>query len=195
MSRNQEYGYTDKAWMRLFIDVVGVEDDKNWETFEYMLNRENPTADKAVLERSTGGWNWDKVAEVAYTVDGDTMVVTIPRAALGIGEGDFTVNFKWCDNMQKDGDIMEFYVSGDVAPGARFKYSFTSLSASVEDPETSAPAETETVREPDPAVTDTDAETQPSGDKGCKSSIGATCAATMMAAAAAVVLCKKKEEE
>ncbi len=187
--------YTDPAWMRLFIDVVGAEDDKHWETFEYMLNRENPTADKAVLEKSTGGWNWEKVAEVVYTVDGDTMVVTIPRAALGISEGDFTVNFKWSDNMQKDGDIMEFYVSGDVAPGARFKYSFTSLSASVEDPETSAPAETETVREPEAVVTETDAETQPSKDKGCRSAVGATCVGTMMAAAAAVALRKKKEEE
>ncbi len=187
--------YTDKAWMRLFIDVVGVEDDKNWETFEYMLNRESPTADKATLERSTGGWNWEKAAEVAYTVEGNRMVVTIPRAALGIGEGDFTVNFKWCDNMQKDGDIMEFYVSGDVAPGERFKYSFTSLSASVEDPETSASVETETVQEPGSVVTETDAETQPSNDKGCSSSIGMTCVGTMMAAAAAVALRKKKDDE
>jgi len=165
-----------------------------------------------VLERSTGGWNWEKVAEVVYTVDGDTMVVTIPRAALGISEGDFTVNFKWSDNMQKDGDIMEFYVSGDVAPGARFKYSFTSLSASVEDPETSAPSETETVREPESVVIGTDdetetvrepgsfvaetgIETQPSEDKGCRSAVGATCVGTMVAAAAAVALRKKKEEE
>ncbi len=69
-------------------------------------------------------------------MDGDTMVVTIPRAARGIGEGDFTVNFKWSDNMQKDGDIMEFYVSGDAAPGERFKYSFTTLVAQAPDTET-----------------------------------------------------------
>ena len=97
--------------------------------------------------------------------------------------------------MQKDGDIMEFYVSGDVAPGARFKYSFTSLRAPVEEPETSAPAETETVREPEAVVTETDAETQPSEDKGCRSAVGATCVGTMVAAAVAVALRKKKEEE
>ena len=130
-----------------------------------------------------------------YTVSGDTMVVTIPRVALGIGEDDFTVNFKWSDNMQKDGDIMEFYVSGDVAPGARFKYSFTSLSASVEDPETSAPSETETVREPGSFVAETGMETHPSEDEGCRSAVGATCVSLMMAAAAAVALRKKKEEE
>ena len=29
------------------------------------------------------------------------MLVTIPRAALGIGEGDFIMNFKWSDNILK----------------------------------------------------------------------------------------------
>ena len=189
--------YTDKAWMRLFIDVVGVEDDKNWETFEYMLNRESPTADKATLERSTGGWNWEKAAEVDYTVSGDTMVVTIPRASLGIGEGDFTVNFKWCDNMQKDGDIMEFYVSGDVAPGERFKYSFTTLGAQASDIETE-PAESDTTSTPDtetPTEAPTDS-TEPPKKKGCKSSVavgGLVVVAAM--GASALTLRKKKESE
>ena len=189
--------YTDKAWMRLFIDVVGVENDQNWETFEYMLNRETPTADKAVLERSTGGWNWEKAAEVAYTVSGDTMVVTVPRSALGIGEGDFTVNFKWSDNMQKDGDIMEFYVSGDVAPGERFKYSFTTLGAQAPDIETE-PVESDTTATPDtetPTEAPTDP-TEPPKKKGCKSSLavgGLVVVAAM--GASALTLRKKKESE
>lgn len=185
--------YTDKAWMRLFIDVVGVEDDKNWETFEYVLNRQSPTADKATLERSTGGWNWEKAAEVAYTVSGDTMVVTIPRAALGIGEGDFTVNFKWSDNMQKDGDIMEFYVSGDVAPGARFKYSFTALSASAE--ETTTEAETHVTTAAPMDTTETEAQTEAGKQGGCKSSLSAVCVGVAVTAGAALTLRKKKEEE
>ncbi|MBP3570613.1 MAG: carbohydrate-binding protein [Clostridia bacterium] len=189
--------YTDKAWMRLFIDVVGVEDDKSWETFEYMLNRESPTADKATLERSTGGWNWEKAAEVDYTVSGDTMVVTIPRASLGIGEGDFTVNFKWSDNMQKDGDIMEFYVSGDVAPGERFKYSFTTLGAQAPGIETE-PVESDTTATPDmetPTEAPTDP-TEPPKKKGCKSSVavgGLVVVAAM--GASALTLRKKKESE
>ena len=187
--------YTDKAWMRLFIDVVGVENDQNWETFEYMLNRESPTADKATLERSTGGWNWEKTAEVAYTVDGDTMVMTIPRAALGIGEGDFTVNFKWSDNMQKDGDIMEFYVSGDVAPGARFKYSFTTLGAQTPDTETDTVEPATQAPDTQEPPTEAPSETAPAGKKGCKSSVayGGLVVATM--ASAALTLRKKKESE
>ncbi len=149
--------HTDKAWMRLLIDVVGVENDQNWETFEYILNRESPTADQATLERSTGGWNWEIAGTVDYKVDGDTMVVTIPRAALGIGEGVFTVNFKWSDNMQVDGDIMDFYTNGDVAPGARYKYSFTSLDAEENESEAETSVESDTTPVPEtPASTEPD---------------------------------------
>jgi len=38
----------------------------------------------------------------------------------------FVINFKWSDNMQNEGDIMDFYVNGDVAPGGRFKYQYAS---------------------------------------------------------------------
>ena len=190
--------HTDSAWMRLFIDVAGVEDDKSWETFEYMLNRTTPTTDKATLERSMGGWNWKKAAEVSYKVDGDTMVVTIPRAALGIGEGDFTVNFKWSDNMQTDGDIMDFYVNGDVAPGARFKYSFTTVGAKAEGTETE-PADTAPETHPVTDAPDAPATEAPETDsplkKGCKSSVTAAAALALTVAGAALVLRRRREDD
>lgn len=190
--------YTDPAWMRLFIDVVGVEDDKNWETFEYMLNRTTPTADKATLEKSTGGWNWEKVTEVSYKVEGDTMVVTVPRAALGIGEGDFTVNFKWSDNMQTDGDIMDFYTNGDVAPGARYKYSFTTPGAKAPDTETepvdSAPVTDPTTDAPDTPAADT-SETEAPPKKGCRSAVPAAVLPVALAVVAAAAKKGKKKEE
>ena len=33
--------------------------------------------------------------------------------------------FKWSDNMQDEGNIMDFYVNGDAAPGGRFNYVYT----------------------------------------------------------------------
>ena len=186
--------HTDKAWMRLFIDVEGV-DGENWETFEYMLNRQSPTADKATLEKSKGGWSWEKVAEVAYTVDGDTMVVIIPRSALGIGAGDFTVNFKWSDNMQTDGDIMDFYTNGDVAPGARFKYQFTTVGA--KSPEEDTTAEETTAASTNPPTettteTTTAPETEKTPSKGCRS--GITSALIPLTLAAGVALSRKKRK-
>lgn len=111
----------DPGWMYLLINS-----DRNhttgWEGYDYIVNRTSPGA-KAVLERSTGGWNWEKAAELDYTVNCNTLVVEIPRSALGV-TGDIGLEFKWVDNMQKEGDIMDFYVSGDAAPLGRFNYLF-----------------------------------------------------------------------
>jgi hypothetical protein len=126
------------------------------------------------------------------------MVVTIPRAALGITSEDFTVNFKWSDNMQKDGDIMEFYVSGDVAPGARFKYSFTTLSAPAEEETTTAEAVTDATTSTPTDATDTtgtESQTEEGKKGGCKSALGAACAGAVVAAGAALIICKKKEDD
>ena len=49
------------------------------------------------------------------------MNVIIPAAALGMTDS-IHFNFKLSDNMQTDGDILDFYKSGDVAPGGRFTF-------------------------------------------------------------------------
>lgn len=115
--------YTDKAWMRLFIDTG--DSDKSWEGFEYVVNRVSPTSAQVTLERSKGGWSFETVGQVAYKVTGSTLVIKIPKSYLGITSDKFTVNFKWNDNMQKDGDIMDFYSNGDTAPGGRFMYTYS----------------------------------------------------------------------
>jgi hypothetical protein len=35
-----------------------------------------------------------------------------------------SLDFKWVDNLQAPGDVMDFYVSGNVAPAGRFNYRF-----------------------------------------------------------------------
>jgi len=79
-----------------------------------------------VLEKNTGGWNWAKAADVPYRVQGNEIEIAIPRAALGLtqGKADLKFNFKWADNLQNPGDIMDFYSSGDVAPDGRFAYTY-----------------------------------------------------------------------
>ena len=49
---------------------------------------------------------------------------------LGLSVGDaLALDFKWWDNAQKPGDIMDTYLSGDCAPEGRFNYRFTSARA------------------------------------------------------------------
>lgn len=120
--------YTDQAWMRLFIDTKeGTQKSRDWEEFEYVINRKNPNADTAYLERSTGGWNWEEAGKVRYSVNGNVLQIEVPRKMLGLKGTKVEFNFKWSDNMQEDGDIMDFYVNGDVAPGGRFMFHFTNV--------------------------------------------------------------------
>ena len=46
---------------------------------------------------------------------------TLPMAG-EVRARDVRFNFKLSDNMQTDGDVMDFYQNGDVAPGGRFTF-------------------------------------------------------------------------
>ena len=213
--------YTDPLWMVLYIDSD--QQNQGWETFDYVLNKTSPTATKATLEKFTGnGYETEKIGEVDYTVDGKYMQVKVPKSMLNLNGYDFTMNFAWTDNVHDEddagergdtnykytkfsGDIMDFYISGDVAPSGRFKYSYVSTSENAmgETAETQ-PTETEPVTAPDEetATPETNAPTTeaPTAEgeteapsSGCSSAVGMGMAAVVMAMAAAVVL-KKKED-
>jgi hypothetical protein len=115
---------SDEAWMRLLIDT-----DRNkgtgWEGYDYLVNRSSP-GETATLEKNTNGWNWTKVGMVDYAVSGNRMEIRIPKSLLQIKDK-VNIEFKWSDNMQDEGDIMDFYVNGDVAPGGRFNYLFSEV--------------------------------------------------------------------
>lgn len=123
--------YTDANWMRLLIDTgAATENSTDWEEFEYILNRNSPSATEMTLEKSTGGWNFETVANVRYNLSGKILQVEIPRSCLGLQDTDTPqFNFKWCDNNLTDGDIMTVYTDGDAAPGSRFAFAFRSVAA------------------------------------------------------------------
>lgn len=119
--------YTDPYWMRLYIDMG--ESDANWENYEFILNKKNPDNENtATLERFTGdGFATEEVGKVTYSVKGNVLTVCIPKTLLGIPaeQTDFSFGFKWADNTLEDGDIMQWYLNGDVAPVGRFNYCYT----------------------------------------------------------------------
>ena len=114
---------TGTNWMWLLLDT-----DQNpktgWEGYDYILNR-SVDGNETWLEKNTGGWNWERVAKVSFTVRGNELMLSVPRTALGLsGAENFTLDFKWWDNAQKPGDIMDSYLSGDVAPEGRFNFRY-----------------------------------------------------------------------
>ena len=183
--------YTDPLWMNVYIDVDGREG--GWESFNYVVNKTAPKSESiAILERFTGnGYDSETVAEVAYSVQGRYLQIEIPKSALGIDGDEFTLNFAVTDNVHDEddqatendknyvytrfsGDILDFYTSGDVAPGGRFKYSFTAKADKL-------PAESEPI-------------TEPMKDKvsGCGSIAAAPLAAIIPAAA---IISKKRKNK
>lgn len=50
------------------------------------------------------------------------MEIMIPRTILSLEYKTLNFEFKWADKVQKAGDVMDFYLSGDVAPAARYNY-------------------------------------------------------------------------
>ncbi len=126
-TQNNITPYTDKAWMRLFIDTISEQTGlaNGWEGFEFILNRNSPTSTKATLEKFKNGWYFETVGTVDYTVKGNRLQVKIPLTYLGfINNKRPSFNFKWSDGMVEDGNILDFYKNGDVAPGGRFCFSF-----------------------------------------------------------------------
>ena len=200
--------YTDSLWMNLYIDSD--QENKGWETFDYVVNKSAASADTLVLERFTGnGFETEKVADVKYKVDGKYMMVEIPKSALSLAGNDYTVNFAWTDNVHDEGDyskfsgnILDFYLSGDVAPGARFKFSYISThenttGEAVTEPETGAVTEPVTdapvITPTETTAPDTEEDTASEPASGCASALIALPVVTVLTAA--VVLLRKKERD
>ncbi len=128
---------SDANWMMLLLDTgAATADSKDWEEFEYIINRASPSASTLTVERSTGGWNWEKTGDASYTVSGNVMQLSVPRSALGLTDTSkaLSFGFKWCDNNLTDGDIMTVYTEGDAAPGGRFTFAFNSDASAAVDP-------------------------------------------------------------
>ena len=207
--------YTDPLWMVLYLDTD--QENQGWETFDYVLNKTSPTATKAYLEKFTGdGYATETVGEVEYTVDGKYMQVKVPKSMLDLKGYDFTINFTWTDNVHDEadagakgdtdysytrfsGDIMDFYISGDVAPSGRFKYSYISthenatgmLAPETTSEETADAGETtqDTADVNDSGNAEDQTGATTSG--GCTSVVGSCATVVMLAVAAAVALRKK----
>ena len=100
-------------------------DVPHWENYHFAVNRAASEAtDQVIIERSTGGWNWDKVAITYGKVEGNQMHFALSRKILGLGDSPVNVQFKWADNCPIDGNIDSFYIDGDTAPVGRLNYVF-----------------------------------------------------------------------
>ena len=116
---------TDPNWMWLLISTHP-DGASGWEGYDYIVNRTIDADGTCWLEKSQGGWSWKKVAPARFRVTGNELQLALPRNELGLPARttEVSFDFKWADNLQRPGDIMDFYIDGDVAPAGRFAYRF-----------------------------------------------------------------------
>ncbi len=124
-SRQRLTSARDTNWMWLLIDA-----DQNpatgWAGYDFIVNRVVDGDNQSWLEQSDGSWQWQKKEPVRFRVQGNELHLAVPRSALGLarnGSGP-SLDFKWADNLQRPGDVMDFYLSGDVAPEGRYNYRY-----------------------------------------------------------------------
>ncbi|MEN6457819.1 MAG: hypothetical protein ABFC63_02725 [Thermoguttaceae bacterium] len=115
---------TDPNWMWLLIDT-----DQNlatgWQGADFIVNRTIDGPGRTWLEKNCGGWQWKRVAPMKCRLDGCELHLAIPRAAIELPEGKpVALDFKWVDNIQQPGNVLDFHTRGDTAPDGRFWFRY-----------------------------------------------------------------------
>ena len=115
-----KYNNNDENYMNIFLKTNDI--DPTFNGCNILINRQIING-KGSVEKSIGGYNFEKVDEADVTINDNIMQVKIPLKNLNINENvDF--EFKVSDNVLNYKDEMDYYVSGDVVPLGRMRYGY-----------------------------------------------------------------------
>jgi hypothetical protein len=105
--------------------------DTGWEGYDFLVNWPVLDGSRTTVKRHRGGppaglsgWDWEDVGEARYRVEGNQLMIAVPRGLLGLADRPVAFDFHWADNVQRVGAIEEFFLSGDSAPSRRFDYRY-----------------------------------------------------------------------
>jgi len=111
---------TDSNWMLLYLNV-DADYKTGWLGYDFVVNRS-----LGILQKNKGNrYEWTDARKVPYKVAGNELMLSVPRAVLGIKGRAATIDFKWADNIQQTGEVSDFTLNGDAAPNDRFNYRAT----------------------------------------------------------------------
>ena len=113
------YNGTDLNWMNILFSTD--QTSPSFAGYQYIINR-NPNQTTTSLERSTGGYAFEKVGDIQFKVTGNIMQVAVPLAMINQDSNSINIQFKVADNVTNYDDIMDYYVTGDVAPIGRMGF-------------------------------------------------------------------------
>ncbi len=115
-----ESGDTDKAgWMNLYLSCGGA----GWQGYDFIV-RGNPALSGVTdIFKPDAEGELTKAGEVAFAVNGNTVVYSIPLSVLGVDKNK-VVGIKATDNLKAACDVDEFMTHGDSAPMGRLNYAY-----------------------------------------------------------------------
>jgi len=111
-------------FMNLLIDVEG-QGSGSWYGYDYIINRQSSYTGESSVERynySGDEVKYNLISKANFTIGSRYMQYKVPKAALGIADGEFTINFKVADNVTEPENMQSYYITGDVAPVGRINY-------------------------------------------------------------------------
>ena len=114
------YEKGDATFMNVLIHTS--DELPSFEDYNFILNRTLENG-KGSIEKSLGGFSFEKVGESEVYIQGNVMTMKVPRSALGL-DANSDMYFKVADHVTHPDDIMDYYVSGDVAPLGRLGYGY-----------------------------------------------------------------------
>lgn len=119
----EPYEANDTGWMNVLIST-DASAAGNLFGYNYFVNR-SVTDGKSTVCRRTASGDYEVVGEAKLAVEGKVLQVAVPRAALGLSDGEVpSFSFKVCDNITNPDDVLSYYNSGDAAPIGRLGYCY-----------------------------------------------------------------------
>ena len=109
------------SWMKIYLNTEG------GGGYRYVLNHTTCRGGRTTLARVTGRGD-DLTAEdlegvaIRYEVSGNLLRINVPRSAVYLDYGDFTMWFKVADSREEYRSIEDFYDKGDAVPLGRLNF-------------------------------------------------------------------------
>lgn len=114
--------YPSGLWLLIDVDQ---QHDTGWEGYDLLVGRRVSGDGTLSVESHRHDWEWTEIGSAAWAGAEQELHLAIPRDILGLPPQEPPrLDFKWVDNLQRPGDVLDLYLSGDAAPEGRFRYRF-----------------------------------------------------------------------
>lgn len=110
-------------WMLLSVDADN-DKETGWEGYDYLINYEVIDDTTTTLCAYLDGI-WQEIGTVAYRVEGNELMVALPRSLMGLTDDSSTLNYHWIDHVTNVYDLESWFTTGDSAPERRNNYTLT----------------------------------------------------------------------